>query len=162
MGDVPTIHGTCDPRFARVKEIFAENFRERDEIGAAVAVRIDGKSVVDLWAGHADLARTKPWERDTIVNVYSTTKGMAALCLHQLVDAGRVDLDAPVARYWPEFAQSGKDTLPVRFLLGHRAGLAAVKSILPGEALYDWDAMTTALAAQAPWWDPGSAHGYHA
>jgi CubicO group peptidase (beta-lactamase class C family) len=162
MGDSPTIHGTCDPRFERVREIFAENFRERDEIGAAVAITIDGRPVVDLWAGHSDLARTKPWQRDTIVNVWSTTKGMAALCLHQLVDAGRVDLDAPVARYWPEFAQADKGTLPVRSLLGHRSGLAAVKPILPGEALYDWDAMTTALAAQAPWWEPGSAHGYHA
>jgi CubicO group peptidase (beta-lactamase class C family) len=162
MGDALAIHGTCDPRFARVKEIFEENFRERDEIGAAVAVTIDGTPVADLWAGHADLARTKPWQRDTIVNVWSTTKGMAALCLHQLVDAGRVDLDAPVARYWPEFAQAGKETIPVRFFLGHRSGLAAVKPMLPGEALYDWDAMTTALAAQAPWWEPGTAHGYHA
>src|SRR5258706_10932822 len=128
-----TIHGTVDPRFARVRETFAEGFRTRDEIGAAVAVTIDGVPVVDLWAGHADLARTRPWARDTIVNVYSTTKGMAALCLHQLVEQGRVDLDAPVARYWPAFAQAGKDTMPVRTLLRHRAGLAAVEGILPDE-----------------------------
>src|SRR5215467_2070424 len=123
MSDTPSIHGTADPRFARVRDVFAQNFRERDEIGAAVAVTVDGKSMVDLWAGHADQARTRPWERDTIVNVYSTTKGMTALCLHQLVEQGRVDLDAPVARYWPAFAQKGKASIPVRVLLGHRAGL---------------------------------------
>jgi len=162
MSDMPAIHGTSDPRFARVREVFAENFRDRDEVGAAVAVTLDGMPVVDLWAGHSDQARTRPWERDTIVNVYSTTKGMAALCLHQLVDQGRVELDAPVARYWPEFAQAGKQSTTVRTLLGHRAGLAAVKALLPGEALYDWDAMVVALAAQEPWWTPDSAHGYHA
>src|SRR6266481_9195179 len=104
MSDTPALHGTVDPRFTRVREVFVENFRERNEVGAAVAVTIDGWPVVDLWAGHADQARTRPWQRDTIVNVYSTTKGMAALCLHQLVEQGRVDLDAPVARYWPAFA----------------------------------------------------------
>jgi CubicO group peptidase (beta-lactamase class C family) len=162
MSDAPTIHGSCDPRFARVRETLAENLRSRDEIGAAVAVVVDGRPVVDLWAGHRDLARTVPWERDTIVNVYSTTKGMAALCLHQCVERGLVDPDAPVARYWPEFAQAGKAELPVRWLLGHRSGLAAVKPLLPNEALYDWDAMVTALAAEPPWWRPGSEHGYHA
>lgn len=162
MAETPSIAGTCDPRFARVRDVFAQNFRERDEVGAAVALTVAGRPVVDLWAGHADQLRTRPWERDTIVNVYSTTKGMAALCLHQLVEQGRVDLDAPVARYWPAFAQAGKESLPVRHLLGHRAGLAAVKALLPGEALYDWDAMVDALAAERPWWEPGTAHGYHA
>src|SRR5262245_47619586 len=162
MSDTPTIQGTVDPRFARVREVFAQNFRERDEIGAAVALTVDGRPVLDLWAGHADPQRTRPWERDTIVNVYSTTKGMTALCLHQLVEQGRVDLDAPVARYWPEFAQAEKESIPVRALLGHRSGLAAVKALLPADALYDWDAMVTALAAEAPWWQPGSAHGYPA
>ncbi len=162
MSDTPTIHGTADPRFASVREVFAQNFRERDEVGAAVAVTVDGKPVVDLWAGHADQARTRPWERDTIVNVYSTTKGMTALCLHRLVEEGRVDLDAPVSRYWPEFAQAGKGKMPVRFLLGHRSALPAVRALLPADALYEWDAMTTALAAEIPWWEPGTAHGYHA
>jgi CubicO group peptidase (beta-lactamase class C family) len=156
------IHGSVDPRFERVRESFAENFRERGEVGAAVAVTVDGATAVDLWAGHADQARSRPWQRDTIVNVYSTTKGMAALCLLRLVDEGRVDLDAPVARYWPEFAQAGKDAMPVRHLLGHRSGLAAVKPLLPDEALYEWSAMTDALAAHEPWWEPGEAHGYHA
>ena len=118
--------------------------------------------VVDLWGGHHDRARTRPWQRDTLVNVYSTTKGVTALCAHRLVDEGRLDLDAPVAKYWPEFAQAGKGAIPVRWLLSHRAGLPAVRKLLPNEALYDWDAMTAALAAETPWWEPGRAHGYHA
>jgi CubicO group peptidase (beta-lactamase class C family) len=158
----PEIHGTCDRRFAPVREAFARNFRERDEVGAALSIVVDGDPVVDLWGGFADQARTRPWEQDTIVNVYSCTKGMAALCLHRLVAEGKVDLDAPVARYWPEFAQAGKERLPVRWLLSHRSGLAAVRDVLPGDALYDFDAMTAALAAETPWWEPGSAHGYHA
>ncbi|TMA22462.1 MAG: beta-lactamase family protein, partial [Deltaproteobacteria bacterium] len=104
----------------------------------------------------------QPFERDTLVNVYSTTKGLTALALHRLVDEGKVDLDAPVARYWPEFAQAGKEKLPVRYLLSHEAGLPAVKKPLPLEALFDWHAMTSALAEQEPWWEPGKAHGYHA
>lgn len=162
MSAEPEIYGTFDPRFAVVRDAFAANFAECDEIGAAVAVVVDGQLVVDLWAGWADPGRTRPWQRDTIANVYSCTKGMTALCLHRLVEAGRVDLDAPVARYWPEFAQAGKERLPVRWLLSHRAGLAAVKPMLPESALYDWDAMVAALAAETPWWEPGTAHGYHA
>jgi CubicO group peptidase (beta-lactamase class C family) len=162
MSAHPEIHGHCHPRFAAVRAAFAANLQHADEIGAAVAVVVDGEPVVDLWAGHADLARTRPWERDTIVNVYSSTKGMTALCAHRLAAEGRLDLDAPVARYWPEFEQAGKADLRVRWLLGHRAGLAAVRALLPAEALYDWDAMCAALAAEAPWWTPGTAHGYHA
>ena len=156
------IHGACDARFAPVREAFARSFRAGGEVGAAVAVYLDGALVVDLWAGHKDFARTEPWQRDTLVNVYSTTKGVTALAAHRLVDEGSLDLDAPVAKYWPEFAQAGKGALPVRFLLSHRAGLPAVRKLLPNEALYDWNAMTDALAAEAPWWTPGTAHGYHA
>lgn len=158
----PTIHGECAARFRRVREVFEENFRRRHEIGAAVAVVHGGETVVDLWAGWADLARTRAWQRDTIANVYSCTKAMTALCAHQLVERGRLDLDAPVAAYWPEFAQQGKERLPVRWLLSHRSGLPAVRAMLPPEALYDWSAMTAALAAEAPWWEPGTTHGYHA
>jgi CubicO group peptidase (beta-lactamase class C family) len=118
--------------------------------------------VVDLWAGHADAARTRPWTADTIVNVFSTTKAMTALCAHLLVDRGLLDLDAPVARYWPEFAAGGKDALPVRHLLSHQAGLAALRAPLAPETAYDWARMTAALAAESPWWEPGSASGYHA
>jgi CubicO group peptidase (beta-lactamase class C family) len=157
-----TIDGNCDPRFAPVRAAFADNFESRGDVGAAVAVTIDGKPVVDLWGGYADKARTRPWTRDTIVNVYSATKGVTATCLNRLVDQGRVDLDAPVARYWPEFAQAGKDRLPVRWLLSHRAGLPAVRKPLPPDALLRWDVMTTALAEQEPWWEPGTKHGYHA
>jgi CubicO group peptidase (beta-lactamase class C family) len=158
----PPIEGHCDPRFAAVRDAFAESFARGEEVGASLSVVEDGRCVVDLYAGHADQARTRPWTRDTLVNVYSTTKAMAALCLLQLVEQGKVDLDAPVARYWPEFAAAGKDELPIRWLLGHRAGLAAVRKLLPGEALYDWDTMAAALAAETPWWTPGERHGYHA
>jgi CubicO group peptidase (beta-lactamase class C family) len=156
------IEGTCDPKFNRVKDAFAENFEKRSEVGAAAAVVLDGKSVVDIWGGHADKAATRPWTRDTLVNVYSTTKGVTAICAHRLVDKGLLDIDAPVAKYWPEFAQAGKDKLPVRFLLSHRAGLPAVRKILDGDALFNWTTMTAALAEQEPWWEPGTAHGYHA
>jgi CubicO group peptidase (beta-lactamase class C family) len=156
------IHGDCDPSFHAVREAFAEGFRSRNEVGAAVAVTLDGASVVDLWAGYADQARLRPWRRDTIANIYSCTKAMTAVCAHQLVERGMLNLDAPVATYWPEFAQAGKGRIPVRWLLSHRAGLPAVKEPLPGEALYDWDAMCEALAAQSPWWEPGTRHGYHA
>jgi CubicO group peptidase (beta-lactamase class C family) len=156
------IDGQCDPGFARVREAFAENFASRGDVGAAVAVTIDGRPVIDLWGGYADKQRTRPWQRDTIVNVYSATKGVAATCLNRLADNGRVDLDAPVARYWPEFAQAGKERIPVRWLLSHRAGLPAVSKPLASDALLRWDVMAAALAEQEPWWEPGTRHGYHA
>lgn len=155
------IEGTCDPRFRRVRDAFAENFARRGEIGAAVAVTVDGKPVVDFWAGHADAARTRLWTRDTIVNVASTTKGLTAICAHRLVDRGLLDLEKAVATYWPEFAQAGKAAVPVHLLLSHRAGLPAIEAPLPTQAFYDWDRMTCLLAAQQPWWDPGTRHGYH-
>lgn len=156
------VRGDCDARFLRVREAFADNFERREEVGASVAVTLDGRPVVDLWGGHADQAGTQPWERDTLVNIYSTTKGLAAMCAHRLVDQGRLELDAPVARYWPEFAAGGKGELPVRYLLSHRAGMAAIREPMPPEALFDWDAVTQALARQEPWWKPGEGHGYHA
>jgi CubicO group peptidase (beta-lactamase class C family) len=156
------IHGHCDSAFGRVKDVFSENFRQRGEVGASVAVSIDERMVVDLWAGVASQATQSPWSRSTIVNVYSASKGLAALCAHRLVDQGALDLDAPIARYWPEFAQAGKSELPVHLVLSHRAGLPAIKQPLPSDALYEWETMTNALAAQAPWWPPGSTHGYHA
>ena len=161
MDDGTAIQGTCDGRFAAVRETFAENFAERGEVGAAVAVTLDGVSVVDLWAGHADAGRSRPWERDTIVVVSSTTKGTVAVCMHMLVDQGKVDLDAPVAEYWPEFAQAGKEGVLVRHLLGHTAGLPTLRQF-PFESVYDWEAMTSALAAEELFWEPGTEHGYHA
>ena len=155
------VKGQCDSKFSRVQEVFAENFASKDELGATVAVYLDGVAVVDLWGGYADAARTKPWEEDTIVTVYSTTKGLTAICAHRLVDQGKLDVDAPVASYWPEFAQAGKATMPVRYLLSHQAGLPAVKEPVPDSALFEWDTMTSAFAAQEPWWEPGTRHGYH-
>ena len=144
------IDGRCDARLGGVREAFAENLAAHCEVGAAVAVTVDTQLVVDLWAGHADAARTHPWTRDTIVNVASATKGLTAICAHRLVDRGLLDLEAPVATYWPAFAQAGKADLPVHLLLSHRAGLPAIETPLPTEALYDWGTMTGALAAQAP------------
>jgi CubicO group peptidase (beta-lactamase class C family) len=156
------VEGSCDPRFSRVKEVFADSFAHGIEVGAAVAATLDGKPVIDLWGGYADRAKSKPWTRDTLVNVYSTTKGLAAICAHRLVDQGKLDLDAPVAKYWPDFAQAGKEKIPVNFLLSHRAGLPAIRKQLPMDAYFNWNVMCSALAAHEPWWEPGTRHGYHA
>ncbi|MEX2208676.1 MAG: serine hydrolase domain-containing protein [Myxococcota bacterium] len=155
------VEGENASRFARVRAAFEKNFAT-GEVGAALAVTLDGELVVDLWGGHRDAARSKPWQRDTIVNVYSTTKGMTAICANRLAERGVLDLDAPVVRYWPEFAQAGKSEIPVRWLLSHRAGLAALREPVPPGAQYDWKNMTEALASERPWWDPGTSHGYHA
>ncbi|MEM9624098.1 MAG: serine hydrolase domain-containing protein [Pseudomonadota bacterium] len=156
------IHGFCDEKFAAVREAFANNFATQEEVGACVALSVEGEIVVDLWGGHRDQAGTLPWEENTIVNVYSSTKTMAALCMLLLADRGEVDLYAPVARYWPEFAENGKDTVEVRHFMSHSAGLSGMDEPMSGEAFYDWDAVVEALARQAPWWEPGSASGYHA
>ncbi|HKF29115.1 MAG TPA: serine hydrolase domain-containing protein [Candidatus Binataceae bacterium] len=156
------IEGEVDKRFESVRKAFAENFEKRGELGAAVALLIDGRPVVDLWGGYFDKAKNRPWNRDTLVNVYSTTKGLTATCAHRLIDQGKLDPDEPVSRYWPEFAQAGKKDLPVRYLLSHRAGLPAIRKVLAEEALFDWDAMAASLAEQEPWWQPGTKHGYHA
>ena len=156
------IHGTCDERFAPVREAFEANFRDGSEVGASVAVSIGGEYVVDLWGGYRDAAKTLPWEQDTIVNVYSSTKTMAALCLLVLADRGEVDLYGKVAKYWPEYAQNGKEATEVRHFLSHNAGLSGMDEPFAGDAVYDWDKMIHALERQAPWWEPGTASGYHA
>jgi CubicO group peptidase (beta-lactamase class C family) len=122
---------------------------------------LDGEPVVDIWGGWADEARTRPWERDTLVDVFSVGKAMAALCVLLLVQRGEADLDAPVAGYWPEFAVNRKGDVTLRMLLSHRAGLPAIRRLLADSDIYDWAAMTSALASEEPWWLPGSAHGYH-
>ena len=157
----PKIHGICDDHFAAVREAFANNFAEHDELGAAVALTHEGRLVVDLWAGSADAAKTRPWERDTIVNIFSIGKAMTALCAHILVERDLLDPEAPVARYWPEFAQAGKDAILVRELLSHQAGLPAIRRELPSGAMLDWELMTSELAGERPWWEPGKRHGYH-
>ncbi|MFD4628700.1 serine hydrolase domain-containing protein [Streptomyces sp. NPDC058284] len=156
------VHGICAPGFEGVRKEFERSFAERDELGASVAATVGGQVVVDLWGGDADRTGTRPWERDTLVNVYSTTKGMTALCAHLLADRGELDFDAPVARYWPEFARAGKADIPVRWLLSHRAGLIAPSEPMAPGAAYDWEKVTEALAATRPWWRPGTAQGYHA
>ncbi|AQS71088.1 serine hydrolase domain-containing protein [Streptomyces pactum] len=156
------VHGHCDTRFAAVRTAFEENFRDRGELGAAVAVTVGGATVVDLWGGWADAARTRPWERDTLVNVWSTSKGPTALCAHILADRGLLDLDAPVAAYWPEFAAAGKEKVLVRHLLSHRAGLSGLREPHSAAQLYDWRLTTERLAAMEPWWEPGTRSGYHA
>ena len=161
VAHVPEIFGACDERFWPVREALADNFRRHGELGAAVAIEVDGQPVVDIWAGWMDSARSRLWERDALVAVFSVGKGVVAVCLLLLVERGEVDLDAPVARYWPEFAAAGKDQVTVRTLLSHRAGLPAIRRPLPSEAIYDWDLMAGALAAEEPWWQPGSIHGYH-
>ncbi|MGI9602867.1 MAG: serine hydrolase domain-containing protein, partial [Acidimicrobiales bacterium] len=160
MTDV-TVHGTCDERFAAVGDAFAANFAAGTEVGASVAVTLDGESVVDMWAGHADEAG-RPWERDTIVNVWSTTKTMAGTCMLMLADRDLIDFAEPVATYWPEFAQNGKDEVLVSHVMSHQAGLSGLESATPPDELSDWDLVVERLAAMEPWWEPGTAAGYHA
>ncbi|MFI7126290.1 serine hydrolase domain-containing protein [Nonomuraea sp. NPDC050153] len=155
------IHGTCEDRFGEVRDLLAASLA-KDDVGASVAVYLDGEPVVDIWGGHADVARTAPWERDTITNVWSTTKPMTALCALILADRGELDLGAPVAAYWPEFAAAGKEGVLVRHLLAHTAGLPIWDEPMTVEDLYDWPLATTRLAAQAPLWEPGTEAGYHA
>ncbi|MCO6010838.1 beta-lactamase family protein [Actinoallomurus purpureus] len=154
------IQGTCDGRFGKVAEALAASL-DAEDVGASAAVYVDGEPVVDIWGGHVDAARTVPWERDTITNVWSTTKTMVALCALVLADSGELDLDAPVARYWPEFAAAGKQDVLVRHLLGHTAGLPTFGEPTTVADLYSWPTVTARLAAQAPEWEPGAAAGYH-
>jgi CubicO group peptidase (beta-lactamase class C family) len=156
-----SVAGTCDDRFGALRATFECNFVERLEVGASVAVVFDGELVVDLWGGCVDDAGT-PWQRDTVTNVWSTTKTMTALLVLLLADQGEVDLDAPVAHYWPEFAAAGKDDVLVRHLMAHTAGLPGWADPMGPADLYDWDKATTVLARQDPWWKPGTAMGYHA
>ena len=155
------IHGTCKPEFAAVRDAFEANFADGLELGAAAAVTVDGEFVVDIWGGDADAGGT-PWQRDTIVNVYSTTKTMAAVCMLMLADRGELDFDASVAQYWPEFAQNGKDGVLVRHVMAHTAGVPGFDPPITIEQLYDLEVVAANLAAQAPWWEPGTASGYHA
>lgn len=156
------VHGICRAGFEPVREALVANFEKGLELGASVAVTRDGETMVDLWAGDADPKGT-PWAEHTIVNVYSTTKTMAATCVLMLADRGLVDLNAPVADYWPEFKQNGKEGVLVRHVMSHSAGLCGFDPPLESvDELYDWDAICARLAAQRPWWEPGTASGYHA
>lgn len=154
------VQGYFDIRFEAVRDVFAGLFDNPQERGAAVCIQVGGETVVDLWAGSADRQGEQPWHSDTLVNVFSCTKPFAAVAALQLVAEGRLDLDAPVAAIWPEFAAAGKQQVSLRQLLSHRAGVTAIRPRLAADTLYDWDAMCSALAAEAPWWTPGEEHGY--
>jgi CubicO group peptidase (beta-lactamase class C family) len=157
-----SVEGSCDPRFAAVREEFERNFRERGEVGASVCVVAGGRTVVDLWGGVADRHDGRPWRRDTIGVVWSCTKGAAALCAHLLLDRGLLDLDTPVAHYWPEFARAGKAAVTVRMALNHQAGVPVLRTPLRPGGLYDWEYMTDVLAGEGLFWEPGTRQGYHA
>ncbi|SFU03015.1 CubicO group peptidase, beta-lactamase class C family [Geodermatophilus amargosae] len=155
------VHGTCDDRFSGVRDALAAQL-DGDELGASIAVDVDGETVVDIWGGWRDEGRTTPWTQDTIVNVWSTTKTVTTLAVLTLVEKGRLDVHAPVAEYWPEFAANGKADIRVKHLMSHTSGVAGWDPPFTVQDMYDWDSSVARLAAQAPWWEPGTASGYHA
>lgn len=157
-----SVAGFTVDKYAPVRTAFESNLSSGADIGASFCATVNGETVVDLWGGFADEARTRPWEKDTLVNVYSTTKTMTALTALLVADRGELDFDAPVAKYWPEFAANGKADVKVSHLMSHSAGLSGWKEPITREDLYDWDKVTALLAAQAPFWEPGTACGYHA
>ncbi|WP_214405385.1 serine hydrolase domain-containing protein [Pseudonocardia lacus] len=156
------LQGTCDDRFRAARAALQDNIDSGEELGASLVLDIDGEVVVDLWGGHRDAARTVAWDEHTITNVWSTTKTVTSLAALMLVDRGQLDVHAPVARYWPEFAANGKDGVLVRHLLSHTSGVSGLEHPAAMEDLYDWDKSTARFASQAPWWEPGTASGYHA
>jgi CubicO group peptidase (beta-lactamase class C family) len=159
---VADVHGTCDGRFEAVRGALARNLETGGELGASLAVDIDGELVVDLWGGSCDQAGIIPWSEHTITNVWSSTKTVTSLAALMLVDRGELDVAAPVAAYWPEFAANGKQGVLVRHVLSHSSGVSGLDQPAVVEDLYDWQKATARMAAQAPWWEPGTASGYHA
>jgi CubicO group peptidase (beta-lactamase class C family) len=156
------VTGRADERFAGVKAAFERNFAEQRELGASICVLHEGRVVVDLWGGAADAEGRRPWERDTLVAVFSCTKAAVALCVHILANRGQVDLDSPIGRYWPEFADHGKATITVRTVLNHQAGIPGLDRAPPAGAICDFQGMAQRVARQTPLWPPGTRHGYHA
>lgn len=156
------LQGHCDAGFDKLADALAEEIATGQEVGAAIAIDVDGELVVDMWGGHADSARTVPWGEDTIVNVWSSTKTVTALAGLMLIDRGLVQPHAPVAQYWPEFAANGKHHIEFGQLLSHTSGVSGWDQPVTAADLYDWEKSTAALAAQTPWWEPGTASGYHA
>lgn len=162
MTDHPApIGGACAAGFESVRDVFVRNFTDRDEVGAAVAVWVDGDLVVNLWGGYADARYRRHWRENTLASVFSGTKGLTSTCLHLLADRGEIDLDVPVARYWPEFGQRGKAAVTIADVLGHRSGVIAPRRPMHWSRTADWDAVCDEFAAAEPWWKPGTAQGYH-
>jgi CubicO group peptidase (beta-lactamase class C family) len=156
------VHGSVANKFSPVRDAFEANLASGADVGASCCATVEGETVVDLWGGSSDQAKTRPWEKDTILTVYSTTKTMTALTALLIADRGELDFDAPVAKYWPEFAANGKERIKVSHVMSHASGLSAWKEpVTAMEDLYDWEKMTSLLAAQAPLWEPGTASGYH-
>ena len=162
MTTMADLHGTCEARFKTLRNALARNLDSGDELGASLVIDVDGDIVVDLWGGFRDEKRTTPWSEHTITNVWSTTKTVTSLAALMLVDRGELDVDAPVARYWPEFAAQGKQDVLIRQLMSHSSGVSGLDQPAVIEDLYDWPTSTSRMAAQAPWWEPGTASGYHA
>jgi CubicO group peptidase (beta-lactamase class C family) len=155
------IQGACEAKFHAVRQEFERNFSERGEVGASVCVIVRGQHVVNLWGGTARVDTGTPWTENTLGLVFSCTKGATALCAHILASRGLLDLDAPVAKYWPAFAQAGKSTITVKMLLNHQAGLPALRKPLPEGAFYNWELVVAALEQEEPFWQPGTRNGYH-
>jgi CubicO group peptidase (beta-lactamase class C family) len=155
------INGQCATGFDPVRDQFVANFADRDDVGAAVAVWVEGDLVVDLWGGFADAASKRPWQQDTLTSIYSGSKGLTSTCMHLLADRGELDLSAPVARYWREFGQAGKRDITVAMVLGHRSGVIGPRTRLHWADAGDWDMVCGHIAAAEPWWEPGTAQGYH-
>ena len=160
-GTAMEIGGHCDERFSLVRDAFESNFLADEELGASTAITVDGQYVVDLWAGNKNLAG-EPWQEDTIVNVYSTTKTMASICMLMLADRNLIEFSAPVAKYWPEFAANGKDEVLVRHVMTHQTGCSGFPRAISAHELYDQELCASLLAGMQPWWKPGTAPGYHA
>jgi CubicO group peptidase (beta-lactamase class C family) len=156
------VHGTCEPKFEQVRTVLSDSLDSGADLGASVAVYLHGEPVVDIWGGHTDEDKSAPWQRDTLTTVWSLTKTMTFVCALMLADRSELDFHAPVAKYWPEFAAAGKEVIEVRHIMGHTAGLSGWDEPISAEQLADWELCTSLLAAQKPWWQPGSASGYHA
>src|ERR1700689_3901358 len=156
------LSGTCDSRFDAVRDALQRNIDSGEDVGASIVLDLDGEIAVDLWGGFRDEARTAPWTRGTITHVWSTTKTVTSLAALMLVERGQLDVAAPVAAYWPEFGANGKQDVLVRHLLSHTSGVSGLDHPAVTEDMYDWEKSTARFAAQAPWWTPGTASGYHA
>lgn len=161
MNHHPRVTGTCSPPFERVRDAFEANFRERKEIGAAVAVWVDGHLAVNLCGGTAVVATGRPWRHDTLASIFSGSKALTSTCIHLLADRGEIDLHSPVAEYWPEFSQAGKQDITIATVMGHRSGVIGPRTRLAPHETLDWDAVCARIAAAEPWWEPGTAQGYH-